>query len=281
MQAPELLETDDFIDKTLGLPLQILFQDENYVAVFKPAGLIVHRSDETRTDEPVLLQSLRDQLGCHVYPVHRLDQPTAGLILFGLNGSAAAKMVDLFTRRMVCKYYQALVCGRAPDTGWIDKPLGAKSDDDWNPSDKVDPTIRQAFTQFETLYRYRVPEFELNSSFTELSLLEIKPLTGRSHQIRRHLDHIGHAVVGDHRHGNNWTNEFIFGRTGVYRMLLTSMRLDFRHPYSGELHSIVTSRGSGFDLAISQLQTFRVIADPSPTRTSARASLAMARGLVD
>ena len=110
MPTSALPETDDFIDKILCLPLQILFRDENYVAIFKPAGLIVHRSDSSQSGEPVLLQSLRDQLGCHVYPVHRLDQPTAGLILFGLNSSAAAKMVDLFTRRMVSKYYQALVC---------------------------------------------------------------------------------------------------------------------------------------------------------------------------
>lgn len=263
MPTSALRETDDFIDKTLGLPLQILYRDENYVAIFKPAGLIVHRCDSSLSDEPVLLQSLRDQLGCHVYPVHRLDQPTAGLILFGLNGSAAAKMVDLFTRRMVSKYYQALACGPTPDSGFIDKPLGAKSGDEWNQSDEVDTTQKEAFTKFETLWRYRVPGFGTNATVTELSLLEVKPLTGRSHQIRRHLEQIGHPVVGDHRHGDNATNAFIFDRTGVVRMLLTSMRLDFRHPYSGELQSIVASRGSEFDLAISRLQGYRVCKDPS------------------
>lgn len=263
MPTTALLETDDFIDKTLGLPLQVLYRDENYVAIFKPAGLIVHRSGSSLTDEPVLLQSLRDQLGCHVYPVHRLDQPTAGLILFGLNGSAAAKMVDLFTRRMVSKYYQTLVCGSAPERGFIDKPLGAKSGDEWNQSGKVETTQKEAITTFETLWRYRVPGFGTSATITELSLLEVKPLTGRSHQIRRHLEQIGHPVVGDHRHGDNATNAFVFDRTGVVRMLLTSMRLDFRHPYSGELQSIVTSRGSEFDLAISQLQGYRVSKDPS------------------
>ena len=258
MPTTALPETDDFIDKILCLPLQILFRDENYVAIFKPAGLIVHRSDSSQSDEPVLLQSLRDQLGCHVYPVHRLDQPTAGLILFGLNSSAAAKMVDLFTRRMVSKYYQALVCGSAPDRGFIDKPLGAKSGDDWNQSDKIDTNEKEAITKYETLWRYRVPGFGTNARSTDLSLLEVKPLTGRSHQIRRHLDQLGHPVVGDHRHGDNATNTFVFDRTGVVRMLLTSMRLDFRHPYSGELQSIVTGRGSEFDLAISQLQGYRV-----------------------
>ena len=111
MPTAALLETDDFIDKTLGLPLQVLYRDENYVAIFKPAGLIVHRSGSSLSDEPVLLQSLRDQLGCHVYPVHRLDQPTAGLILFGLNGSAAAKMVDCFTRRRFANSYKPFFYG--------------------------------------------------------------------------------------------------------------------------------------------------------------------------
>ena len=257
MPTSALLETDDFIDKILCLPLQILFRDENYVAIFKPAGLIVHRSGLSLSDQPVLLQSLRDQLGCHVYPVHRLDQPTAGLILFGLNGSAAAKMVDLFTRRMVSKYYQALVCGSAPDRGFINKPLGEKSSDEWNRSDKVEANEKEAITTFETLWRFRVPGVGTNATIKELSLLEVKPLTGRSHQIRRHLEQIGHPVVGDHRYGDSATNAFVLDRTGVVRMLLTSMRLDFRHPYSGELQSIVTSRGSKFDLVVSQLQMYR------------------------
>jgi len=169
----------------------------------------------------------------------------------------------LFTRRMVSKYYQALACGSAPERGFIDKPLGAKSGDEWNPSDKVETLEKEAITTFETLWRYRVPGFGTSTTITELSLLEVKPLTGRSHQIRRHLEQIGHPVIGDHRHGDNATNAFVFDRTGVVRMLLTSMRLDFRHPYSGELQSIVTSRGTEFDLAISQLQNYRVSKDPS------------------
>ncbi|HUP79996.1 MAG TPA: pseudouridine synthase, partial [Pirellula sp.] len=100
MQTSDL-ETDDFIGETLSKPLQVVYRDENYVAVFKPAGLIVHRSPSTQSHEPVLLQCLRDQLHSHVYPAHRLDRPTAGLILFGLNAKAAAKMVDLFTHRKV------------------------------------------------------------------------------------------------------------------------------------------------------------------------------------
>ena len=248
-----VIETDDFIDAALSRPLQIVYRDENYVAVFKPAGLIVHRSDSTLKHEPVLLQSLRDQLHCHLYPVHRLDRPTAGLILFGLSGAAAAKMVKLFTNRMVAKYYQALVGGLTPDAGLIDQPLGAKSDDDWAHVNHNDRRPKDALTQFETLARFQGSWENPTTKPYQFSLLEIKPMTGRSHQIRRHLNHIGHPVIGDHRHGDQTNNEMVLAATGVVRMLLTSMRLDFRHPYSGELHSIVVGRGSEFDRVIAKL----------------------------
>lgn len=254
------METDDFIDETLKEPLQIVFRDENYVAVFKPAGLLVHKSETTSAHVPVLLQSLRDQLHCHVFPVHRLDRPTAGLILFGLNGQAAAKMVDLFTRRMVAKYYQALVCGWTPDTGQIDEPLGAKPDDEWGKeaASQLDVATQDASTQFQTLARFQLPMNALAASPIELSLLEVKPFTGRSHQIRRHLKHIGHPIVGDLRYGDQDFNRIVLAETGVVRMLLTSMRLDFRHPYTGELQAITVSRGTQFDKAVSQMLPHRL-----------------------
>ena len=247
------IETDDFIEQTLSQPLQIVHRDENYVAVFKPAGLIVHRCNATLPHEPVLLQRLRDQLHCQVYPVHRLDRPTAGLILFGLSGKAAAKMVDLFTNRQVSKYYQALVCGHTPDSGRIDTPLETIEQQDYEQGCHVDRPTQPALTEYERLARFQIPLESPTSEPVRLSLLEIKPRTGRSHQIRRHLKTVGHPVIGDHRHGDMGYNQRVSSMTGVVRMLLTSMRLDFRHPYSGELQSIVVSRGSEFDLAISKI----------------------------
>jgi len=184
-----------------------------------------------------------------------LDRPTAGLILFGLSGPAAAKMVDLFTRRLVAKYYQALVCGWTPDYGQIDKPLGAKPDDEWGKeaASQLAIATQDATTQFQTLARFLLPMKALVANPIELSLLEVKPLTGRSHQIRRHLKHIGHPVVGDLRHGDQEFNRIVLSETGVVRMLLSSMRLDFRHPYTGELQTISVSRGTQFDTAVSQL----------------------------
>ena len=152
-----LSETDDFIDESISRPLRIVFQDENYVAVFKPAGLVVHRSKMTQPHEPVLLQTLRDQLNQFVYPVHRLDRPTAGLILFGLSGAAASKMVEQFTQRKVTKHYQALVRGFAPETGLIDRPLQEKSGEEFNPGRTIDYPIQEAVTHYDVLARYQVP----------------------------------------------------------------------------------------------------------------------------
>ena len=215
----------------------------------------MHRSGKTGSHEPILLQTLRDQLQRQVFPVHRLDRPTAGLILFGLSGPAAAKMVDLFTRRMVSKYYQALVSGMTPDNGLVDVPLSSNVDSEQQQDQLVEDLKQDALTQYLTLKRFQILSSRENNEVDSFSLLEINPKTGRSHQIRRHLAHIGHPVIGDQRHGDAGCNQNIQAKTGVVRMLLTSMRLDFRHPYSGELQSILVGRGSSFDQVISQLST--------------------------
>lgn len=256
MEPLELNETDDFINETISRPLQIVYQDEHYVAVFKPAGLVVHRSKMTQAHEPVLLQTLRDQINQFVYPVHRLDRPTAGLILFGLNGSAAAKMVDLFTTRQVSKYYQALVRGFMPGSCVVDRPLREKFGEEWDKGSTEEHPTQEAVTRFDVLARYQVPWPIGSFEATRFSLLEIQPMTGRWHQIRRHLNHLAFPVIGDHRHGDHRYNQMVFAQTGIYRMMLTAMRLDFRHPYTNELHSIVVSRGSEFDRIIEQITPF-------------------------
>jgi tRNA pseudouridine65 synthase len=252
-----LEETDDFILESITKPLTILYRDEHFVAVFKPAGLTVHRGRMTLPTEPVLLQSLRDQLNQFVYPIHRLDRPTAGLVLFALNSQAAAKMVDLFTTRQVTKHYQALVRGFAPDSFVVNRPLQQKYGEERDPESTADNPLQDALTEFATLRRYSVPWAVGKYEHTRLSLLEIKPHTGRWHQIRRHLNHEAFPVLGDHRHGDHRYNQELFARTGVYRMLLSSMRLDFRHPYSGELLSIMVGRGSQFDVVLEFLEPFR------------------------
>ncbi len=276
MSSPlTLLESDDFIDETLARPLQIVYQDSHYVGVFKPSGLVVHRSQATPPNAPVLLQVLRDQLGQHVYPVHRLDQPTSGIILFALNPDAAAKFVELLTQRQVGKYYQALVAGWAPQSGSIDRPLHDRKSDqprdrtsdrnaiDNNRDDNHD--MQSASTRWSLLDHYvhllDRASIDSGAKAQRLTLLEIQPLTGRWHQIRRHLAMLGHPVVGDLRHGCSVANQSIAQSSGVARMLLTAMRLDFRHPYTHELTSILVGRGSQFDLVLGSLQSITVDRD--------------------
>ncbi len=259
-------EYADFIGERLERPIDIVYRDEHYVAVFKPAGLMVHRGPRSMPGEPFLLQSLRDQLGAFVYPIHRLDRPTAGLVIFGLSSNAASELGKMFQGRRVSKYYQALVRGFAEDEFIVNRPLDDQVDS-WLSTGETgaesagaesapETQVRSltAITWFRSLERFEVnwptPEWP-TSRFT---LLEVQPITGRWHQIRRHLNHLAHPVIGDHRHGDHRWNQRFYHRTGIYRMMLTSMRLDFRHPFTQELVSLWVPRGESFDEAIELLR---------------------------
>jgi tRNA pseudouridine65 synthase len=253
------LEYLDFIEDFLTQPLPIVYRDEHYVAVFKPAGLMVHRGPRSSANEPFLLQALRDQLETYIYPIHRLDRPTAGLVIFGLHRDAAAELGRLFQSRRIAKHYQALVRGFVDGTFTVDHPLNDQVDD-WLATEtrreprastpRSGPRSLEAITEIRSLERFEVDWPTADFPTSRFTLLEIQPHTGRWHQIRRHLNHIAHPVIGDHRHGDHRWNQRFFDSTGVYRMLLTSMRLDFRHPFTMEPLSLWVPRGDGFDEAL-------------------------------
>lgn len=257
------LEWQDFIEDCLTQPLRIVFQDEHYVAVYKPAGLMVHRGPRSSANEPFLLQALRDQLGIFLYPIHRLDRPTAGLVIFGLHRAAASELGRLFQSRQVTKHYQALVRGFVDGSFTVDLPLDDQVDH-WlsteteggtiQPATENKPRSLEAITEFRTLERLEIDWPTSEFATSRFTLLEIQPLTGRWHQIRRHLNHVAHPVIGDHRHGDHRWNQRFYERTGVYRMLLTSMRLDFRHPFTQEPMSLWVPRGRDFEVALTQLR---------------------------
>ncbi len=253
--------TNDFIVETLDRPIQVVFEDDHYVGVFKPAGLMVHRGPKTLATEPVLLQTLRDQLNRFLYPIHRLDRPTAGLIFFAYTSEAASRMGELFTQRRIEKTYQALVRGFMPDEVTVDRPLGDHEDGKakaYGESKERSAEIQDAVTHFRCLRRYEVPWPMGEFPCSRFSLLEVQPHTGRWHQIRRHLNHLAHPVIGDHRHGDHRWNQMFYQRTGVYRMLLTSMRVDFRHPFTHEPISLLVSRGESFDQALNWIEHGRM-----------------------
>lgn len=260
LSIPSISFTDTIQDR-LESPLEILYQDDVLIAVNKPAGLLVHRGSLTDSHEPVLLQTLRDQIGKRVYPVHRLDQPTSGVILFALTPTSAACLVKQFTQRQVKKYYQALVRGWTHHQGTIKIPLMESFDADWSASKRLSPTLQSAQSDYTTI-RWFEPPWLLNPfEPNRYSLIEVFPKTGRSHQIRRHLKHIAHPIIGDARYGDIRCNRLFETQCQLPRMLLTAKMIQFIHPTSGTLTSINAPRGDSFDHVLSKLCPYEVTID--------------------
>ncbi len=254
MNLNEATPSDVPVEPLPTEPLTILYQDEHYVAVDKPAGLLVHRAKQTPLDEPVLLQQLRDQIGTFLYPAHRLDRPTSGLIVFGLTSEAAAKLVNLFTKRQVQKKYQALVRGYFPESVRVDLKLRDRFGEEQPGYDESCHPEQDAVTRFGLKENFEMPWECQGFSTSRYSLVEAMPETGRWHQIRRHLHHISHPIIGDHRHGDNHHNHAFEERLGLKRMLLVATELELQHPFTGELLCIRATLGREFESILSELR---------------------------
>ncbi len=202
--------------------LKIIYQDEHYVAVDKPAGMLVHRT-RISEDTQFVLQRLRDQIGRRVYPVHRLDRPTSGVLVFGLDSDAARRLVGLFEQRLVTKRYLAVVRGYISEAARIDYPL----------QEEAGRAHQQAVTEYRRLATVELPFPVGRYATARYSLVEVLPETGRMHQIRKHMKHIFHPIVGDTTHGDGKHNQLFRDEYGVYRLLLMATDLGFVHPYSG------------------------------------------------
>lgn len=201
--------------------LDILYRDEHIVAIHKPDALLVHRT-RLSGDRLAALQILRDQINRTLYPVHRLDRATSGVLLFALDSGTARLLGAAFTEHQITKTYRAIVRGNAPSSGVIDHPV----------IDPDDPVPRSALTQFKKLENLSLDE-EVDGRPVRYSLLEIQPQTGRRHQIRRHLKHINHPIIGDTVYGRGPQNRFFRDRFGVHRLLLHARALELEHPHTG------------------------------------------------
>lgn len=203
--------------------LEIIYQDSDIVAVDKPAGLMVHRSKETN-DRFFLLQILRDQLGQFVYPVHRLDRATSGIILFAGSPEALSRMTAQFREGKVMKTYLGIARGYTVDKARIEHAL----------SDPGALVKRNAITFYQTLTRMELDHPVHPYETARYSLAAISPLTGRRHQIRRHFKHIFHPIIGDVRYGDGRHNRFIRKTFGIHRLMLHAFALEFLHPADGK-----------------------------------------------
>ena len=197
------------------LELTLLYRDERLAAFAKPSGLLVHRG--WGDDAVVALDLARAATGVYVYPVHRLDRATSGVLLFALDAGSAAAMGRLFEAGSVHKTYFALVRGVPPEAGLIDSPV---------PGTEDGPRV-PAVTAFRR--RYVVDE----AAGRSWSIVEARPQTGRLHQIRRHLKHLGHPIVGDVNYGKGDLNRLFRERFGLCRLALHAAELSFEHPFTG------------------------------------------------
>lgn len=216
-------------------PLPILWRDEHLIAIHKPAGWLVHRTGLDAGETRIVVQALRDQIGGqHVFPVHRLDKGTDGVLLLALHAEAARTTMSAFAEQRVEKRYLALVRGWAPEGVEVDHPLRP---DDAPP----DAPAQSAQTTFRCLARLDWPlAQDPRFASTRASLVEARPHTGRRHQIRRHLKHIAHPIVGDATHGKGPLNRWWAERLGGPRLWLHAWQLTVPHPVGGaplRLHS--------------------------------------------
>lgn len=220
--------------------LTILYQDDDCVAVNKPAGMLVHRSELARYETVFLMQKLRNQLGRHVYPIHRLDRPTSGVLLFAFSSEQARALSLQFEQRQVVKKYWAVVRGWTSEQGKIDYPLVEEKDAlaDWGVAENKE--AQSAQTDYILLDCAELP-FSTQKKFatSRYSWLEITPHTGRRHQIRRHLKHIFHPIVGDTTHGDLKQNQAIREFCGVGRLMLHARSLTFFRLQDGQEQTLI------------------------------------------
>jgi len=214
--------------------LEILFEDEYYIAINKPNGLLVHRTRLAEEKKEFALQLLRDQTGLRLHPLHRLDRGTSGVLLFAKSPEAAAPVVKAFQDREPEKTYLAIVRGYAPETGTIDWPIRPDKDNNLK-----EP--QEAVTHFERLGTVELPIPVGRYETARFSLVKVKPETGRMHQIRKHLGHIRHYIIGDKKHGDWRQNLMFLEKLNSPTLLLHAASLAFVHPFSGEKIEIKAS----------------------------------------
>ena len=204
--------------------LPILYQLADLVAINKPHGLLVHRSPIASDASEFAVQLLRDQLGQRVYPVHRLDRKTGGILLFALTESMNSAMQTLFADGGVQKTYLAIVRGYTPDELVIDYALRHEETG----------ALQEAVTHLKTVQRTEIPLAFGKHTTSRYSLVELTPTTGRMHQLRKHMAHILHPIIGDRPHGCNKQNKLFKEHFDMNTMLLHAQQIEFVHPLTSE-----------------------------------------------
>jgi tRNA pseudouridine65 synthase len=242
-------------------PLTVLFRDEHLLVVHKPAGLLVHRSPIDRHETEFALQyarALND--GQHVYPVHRLDRPTSGILVFARDSDTARTLGMAMMAGEVAKTYLAMVRGWPPEQGEIDYALREEPED--RRLKGVEQPVRDALTHYRTLATTEIPVEIEKYPTSRYAVVELCPKTGRKHQLRRHMKHINHPIIGDANHGRGRHNRYFAERFGQGRLMLAATGMAFRHPASGEPLTISAPPEESFLEVLSIFSDFDVQNQP-------------------
>lgn len=245
--------------------LEILYADEHLVAINKPSGLLVHRSMIDRRETRFAVQLLRDQLGRPVYPVHRLDKPTSGALLFALNPDVARKLAEAFQAGLVCKTYLAVVRGLCEERGVIDYPLVEEPDRVADRQARPGKPAQEAVTAYRRIAEIELPVAVGRYPSSRYSLLEASPKTGRRHQLRRHFKHVFHPIIGDTKYGEGRHNRFFRETYACHRLLLAATSLQFSHPETGRPLHISAPLEPSFAAVLAQLGWQEHILRPPPS----------------
>ena len=239
--------------KMLLFMLEILFKDESLVAINKPSGLLVHRSPIDQYETRFAMQMTRDQIGQHVFPVHRLDKPTSGVLLFALSSEVANLLTKQFTATTINKTYLAVVRGYTDDNGVIDSDLQEQWDKMTDILVDKDKAAQSAITHYHRLATTELPFPVGRYQTARYSFVSLQPKTGRKHQLRRHMKRIYHPIVGDTSHGDGKQNTFLRAQFGLSRLMLHARSIEFQHPVTGKEFLIEAAYPTDFSHILEKL----------------------------
>lgn len=245
------------------MSFEILYRDHAMVAINKPPDILVHRSRLAK-DREVVLQGLRDQLGQRLYPVHRLDRATSGVLIFGLSSEVAASLSASLPTDAARKAYLAIVRGwPEPEEGEIDRPV---RDDDRREHREARTRYRRLATAELAIPNRRYPQ-------SRYALMALYPETGRRHQLRIHMERVAHPIVGDTTHGDNDHNRIFRDRLALRRLMLHAWSLQLPHPDPPHRPVRITALpGDAFGAALERLGWTLQGQDPFATQPSPAAA---------
>lgn len=203
--------------------IKILYADDDIAVIDKPSGMFVHppENQDHRSGARInCMQQLRDQLGRHVYPIHRIDRAASGVVLFALNSESASELGKQIQGGGFKKTYVACVRGWLTGSGEIEHPLKSLKTNEPKESQSLYEEIAQCELPYQTQ-----PEFPT----TRISLVHLRPITGRQHQLRRHMKHLHHPILGDRTYGDSKCNQMM-EKFELRQLMLKSYSLEFEHP---------------------------------------------------